>query len=98
MRDASRPPGIVVAGALLVGLGLSLLPGLLHGAVGNSPADAAVFGIHKIQHVIVVMQENRSFDQYFGTFPGANGIPMSHGVPTVCVPDPDTGGCDRPYV
>ena len=34
------------------------------------------------------MQENRSFDSYFGTFPGADGIPMSDGVPTVCVPDP----------
>ena len=34
------------------------------------------------------MQENRSFDNYFGTFPGASGIPMRHGVPTVCVPDP----------
>jgi phospholipase C len=63
-----------------------------------SPAGAALTGIHKIQHVVVIMQENRSFDDYFGTFPGANGIPMSGGVPTVCVPDPDTGGCDRPYV
>ena len=26
-----------------------------------------------IQHVIVIMQENRSFDHYFGTFPGADG-------------------------
>ena len=45
-------------------------------------------GIHKIKHVIVVMQENRSFDSYFGTFPGADGIPMKNGNPTVCVPDP----------
>ena len=27
-------------------------------------------GIHKIRHVIVIMQENRSFDSYFGTYPG----------------------------
>ena len=53
-------------------------------------------GIHKIKHVIVVMQENRSFDSYFGTFPGAVGIPMSNGVPTVCVPNP-AGGCTPPY-
>jgi phospholipase C len=53
-------------------------------------------GIHKIKHVIIVMQENRSFDSYFGTFPGADGIPMRGGVPTVCVPNPD-GGCTRPY-
>ncbi|MGH7918551.1 MAG: alkaline phosphatase family protein [Candidatus Dormibacteraceae bacterium] len=53
-------------------------------------------GIHKIKHVIVVMQENRSFDSYFGTYPGADGIPMSDGVPTTCVPDP-AGGCVRPF-
>ena len=53
-------------------------------------------GIHKIKHVIVIEQENRSFDSYFGTFPGADGIPMKNGVPTVCVPVP-TGGCQKPY-
>jgi phospholipase C len=53
-------------------------------------------GIHKVQHVIVIMQENRSFDSYFGTFPRADGIPMQDGTPTVCVPDPP-GPCERPY-
>ena len=38
------------------------------------------------------MQENRSFDSYFGTYPGANGIPAG-----VCVPDPVNGGCDQPF-
>src|SRR6516164_3145322 len=52
--------------------------------------------IHTIQHVIVIMQENRSFDSYFGTYPGADGIPMNNGVPTVCVPEP-AGGCQMPY-
>jgi phospholipase C len=58
--------------------------------------DGRLTGIHKIKHVIVIMQENRSFDSYFGTYPGADGIPMSNGVPTVCVPNPK-GGCQRPY-
>ncbi len=53
--------------------------------------------IHKIKHIIVIMQENRSFDSYFGTFPGADGIPMQNGVPTVCVPDPATQQCVKPY-
>jgi phospholipase C len=53
----------------------------------------------KVQHVVVIMQENRSFDHYFGIFPGAEGIPMdANGVPTVCVPDPSPhGGCVRPF-
>src|SRR3954454_16902873 len=51
-------------------------------------------GIHQIQHVIVVQQENRSFDSYFGTYPGADGIAMRDGKPTVCVPAPAPKGCD----
>ncbi len=53
-------------------------------------------GIHKIKHVIVISQENRSFDSYFGTFPGADGILMKNGVATACVPMPK-GGCQKPY-
>src|SRR5581483_2917711 len=40
----------------------------------------------KVKHVVIIMQENRSFDHYFGTFPGADGIPMQDGQPSVCVP------------
>jgi phospholipase C len=54
-------------------------------------------GIHRIRHVVVIMQENRSFDSYFGTFPGADGLPASGGHFTVCVPDPRDGGCQYPY-
>jgi len=54
-------------------------------------------GIHKIRHVIVIMQENRSFDSYFGTYPGADGIPMKNGAPTVCNPAPRTATCVKPY-
>jgi phospholipase C len=43
------------------------------------------------------MQENRSFDSYFGTFPGADGLPRQNGRFTVCVPDPRKGICQRPY-
>ncbi len=58
-----------------------------------------VNGIFKIKHVVIIMQENRSFDQYFGTFPGADGIPGLAGSPgTVpCVTDPDNGGCVQPF-
>ena len=27
----------------------------------------------KIEHIVFIVKENRSFDEYFGTFPGANG-------------------------
>ena len=54
-------------------------------------------GINLIKHVIVIMQENRSFDSYFGTFPGADGIPMADGQPTVCIPTTAGNPCARPY-
>ncbi len=57
---------------------------------------APTAGISKIKHVIVIMQENRSFDTYFGTYPGADGIPMKDGQPAVCVPAP-AGTCDKPF-
>ena len=59
---------------------------------------ASHHGIHRIKHVVVIMQENRSFDSYFGTFPGAEGLPTDgDGNFTTCVPDPRTGACDYPY-
>jgi phospholipase C len=70
-----------------------------HGAgpsVGPDGTYVAPAGIHKIKHVIILMQENRSFDSYFGTFPGATGFRTRHGVPAVCVPNP-AGRCARPY-
>ena len=63
----------------------------------SHPAHASVRGIHKIRHVIMIVQENRSFDSYFGTYPGADGIPMRRGRPLVGVRDPRTGRCVRPF-
>ncbi len=54
------------------------------------PFPLFVSQIHKIKHVVIIMQENRSFDQYFGTFRGADGIPGLAGNPGAvpCIPDP----------
>jgi phospholipase C len=61
------------------------------------PGDSG-FASHYIQHVIIIMQENRSFDSFFGTFPGANGIPRDAvGNPTVCIPVLDAGSWDRAH-
>ncbi|HEX3055614.1 MAG TPA: alkaline phosphatase family protein [Gaiellaceae bacterium] len=85
---------VVVAGVFLFGLllGSAELPG------HRQEARAGVRrGIHKIRHVVIITQENRSFDSYFGTYPGADGIPMKDGDPTVCSPDPKTHVCVEPY-
>ncbi len=48
------------------------LPGPLPVVPGTTPID----------HVVVIMKENHAFDNYFGTFPGVNGLP-----PNVSLPD-----------
>jgi phospholipase C len=90
--------GLVASVVLLV---------LLAGCAGSGVAPSGVVnrtslqtrrhGIHRIRHVVVIMQENRSFDSYFGTFPGADGLPTKNGHFKVCVPNPRTAGCDFPY-
>ena len=49
-------------------------------------------GLEKIQHFIFIMQENRSFDSYFGTYPNAEGLP-----PGICLADPAGGPCISPH-
>ena len=89
----SLPLRLLVGGAVVIGMSLTAL----HASAVPRDRAADLQGIHKIQHVVMIMQENRSFDSYFGTYPGADGIPMKNGVPTVCVPDQKIGGCLRPY-
>ncbi len=41
---------------------------------GGSEARRAADGLAKIEHVVVIYAENRSFDHLYGLFPGAEGI------------------------
>jgi len=80
---------LVLSASLLVLYAVALhLPGSAAQAAANVPA-----GFSKINHVIWIIQENRSFDNYFGTFPGADGIP-----PSTCVPVlPGSSQCVKPF-
>src|SRR5262245_6834052 len=45
-----------------------------HIPVVPRPSPATLDGFRsKIQHIVYILKENRSFDNYFGTFPGADG-------------------------
>ena len=46
---------------------------LLPAALACARADAAD-GLDRIEHIVVIYAENRSFDHLFGLFPGADGI------------------------
>src|SRR5882724_11346187 len=77
-------------------LALALL--VLSVGCGSSKPKPKHAGLDKIKHIVVIMQENRSFDSYFGTYPGADGLPRDpQGNFTTCNPNPATGQCDKPF-
>ena len=39
-----------------------------------SPLASPAAGLDRIEHIVVIYMENRSFDSLYGLFPGANGI------------------------
>ena len=94
---AAATAALLIAGLLAACTSGSPGPESTAGAAVASAAPVAEAGIQKIKHVVIIMQENRSFDSFFGTYPGADGIPAENGQFTVCVPDPRSGGCDKPY-
>ncbi len=62
---------MVVVALLLGAVGFQSISGLAMAEVANS----------KIEHIIFIVQENHSFDNYFGTYPGANGFPLGISIP-----------------
>ncbi|HEX6519194.1 MAG TPA: alkaline phosphatase family protein, partial [Streptosporangiaceae bacterium] len=84
---------LITGGTAVLTASIAFSLGLPASGSAIQPLTPGLQGIHKIKHVIVIMQENRSFDSYFGTYPGADGIPKG-----VCVPDPVHHTCVRPYV
>jgi phospholipase C len=60
-----------------------------------APASAAPRPATPIRHFVVLMQENHSFDNYFGTYPGADGIPRGACMPLR--PSRPAGPCVRPF-
>src|SRR6266487_103350 len=67
---------------------------LLSQAVANASSMTRPNGSNGIRHVAILMQENRSFDHYFGTFPGVRGfsdpkaIKLPNGQSVFQQPDP----------
>jgi phospholipase C len=96
VRASIRLGAAGLLAAALLGVALGLSPTHTGRTIASAHASIGT-GIHKIRHVVIIMQENRSFDSFFGTFPGADGIPMRNGVPAVCVPDPYGHRCVKPF-
>ena len=63
-----------------------------------APPEEQIAGLSKIDHIVIIVQENRSFDHYFATYPGAEGIPRrADGTFEVCIKHPVNGSCVKPY-
>ena len=60
----------------LRGIAVILVTTVAAAAQVNSGASSSLDELirQRVRYVFVIYQENRSFDHYFGTFPGANGI------------------------
>ncbi|MFJ1744820.1 phosphocholine-specific phospholipase C [Streptomyces sp. NPDC088116] len=86
-------------GALGAAAAGSVLPPSLRAALAAEPADG---GMRAIKHVVVLMQENRSFDHYFGTLRGVRGfedrnaVELPSGKPVFEQPSA-TGGTVLPF-
>src|SRR5579862_2287651 len=63
---------------------------------GSSPVDTTTALQYKVQNIVVIYAENRSFDNLYGNFPNANGLSAvvsSSGTPTAAyVPQVDRDG------
>ena len=71
-RDVLRSAGAAGLGLAAAGAGLD--------ALLAKAAEASTHGSLKdIKHVVILMQENRSFDHYFGSLSAVNGFNAQHG-------------------
>ncbi len=92
LRAASLPLSFALALALLTGCG-----GNSTGSAPPAPTPTpAPTNATAIQHIVIIMQENRTFDNLFNGFPGADTVSsgMSHGVSIPLQPIPFEQGTD----
>ena len=103
--------GVRVAGLVAVLALLGTAVALLGAAVASSKPSSHLRraapvrhraippGISKIKHVVIIMQENRTFDNYFGSYPHAAGISglSDHGGRVPCIPDTKRHSCTHPF-
>ncbi|MBN1147850.1 MAG: alkaline phosphatase family protein [Anaerolineales bacterium] len=80
--------------AIASGLGVAWSPAVAQEAPPSEENDRPTST--PIEHFIFLMQENHSFDNYFGTYPGADGFP-----PDTCIPvdpfDESNTVCIEPF-
>ena len=80
--------------------------GVMPGSIGRAlalPAARRTGSIRDVEHVVILMQENRSFDHYFGTLRGVRGygdpraMTLRSGASVFHQPTPDGAGAILPF-
>ena len=68
--------GFLGGGAALAGAAAlaGYLPDSVLKAQAASAATKSTFDLSQVKHLVFLLQENRSFDHYFGTYPGVRGF------------------------
>jgi phospholipase C len=89
MKDEGGGHSSIAVAAVVV-LAASLAVGGLVGFPA-APSNDIATPLGPIHHVIEIMLENHAFDNFFGTFPGADGIPPNTSLPN------GQGGSVAPY-
>jgi phospholipase C len=88
----------LLKGAAGAGAGAALaayLPSSVRKAIAGAAAHPSRFDLSQVKHVVLLMQENRSFDHYFGTLSGVRGfgdpraLRLPSGRSVFQQPDPD---------
>ena len=80
MIDVDRRQFLKLAGASAAFAAASVAPSSIRRALAL-PALGHKGTIEDVRHVVLLMQENRSFDHYFGTLRGVRGFGDRHPVP-----------------
>ena len=89
-REALRNAGAAGLGMSVLGAGLD---GLLSSAMAAAPRAGT---LQDIEHVVILIQENRSFDHYFGTLSGVRGFGDTRGRAAFTQRDA-AGGTVKPF-
>ena len=96
--------GLGTAAAAAVGIGAGPAAGAVERSAAASTALPQGFSgtIRDIKHVVILMQENRSFDHYFGTLRGVRGFGdkqiLTYPNRTNIFQQPDTARSDLGYL
>ncbi|MDQ1519507.1 MAG: phospholipase [Actinomycetota bacterium] len=81
---------------VVIGVALALAAAACTGVVGSAAAGGPR-DVTQIQHIVVMMQENRSYDSYFGPL-HVEGQPASAAEPTTPNPNPLGGIAISPFL